>query len=619
MNALVALRTHISAVFYPEKTEAPSQNSTGPFPSLGDLVLRLFESDSQSQLLQSATQWLHLNCQMTSVLLYTYDRASCDLVNPVVAGRDISDLPQKIRLGLGVFGEVARLRFARLIDNVPLETRLGPVAAEINAAYLIPLVSGSDLYGVLCCQSESQFPPSTLGLVDRAGTLIAAHLSELLRYTSGQQTIARFDRFQTLAQKLTDRLDSQELLQEIVEAAREMLDTEMSILLNLEDAEKGELRPVAWAGIDTENARMLRSSYKEDLRGLVAWARRPARTADLHTDQRTALANHAVGVGMRSELAVPVLHFDKLYGVLAVETEAHRDFTDEEMNLLSSLAAHAGIALRNAQLFEHLQQMNRQLEKTVADLVISQQQAENARLSAVEANKLKTEFVNNMSHELRTPLNAVINFTRIVADGHAGPIAPTQAQYLGYVHDSGQHLLGLINDILDLAKIEAGKMELRRENTALEPILRGIMSTAVGLTRDKGLALKQEMEPDLPLLHIDGTRIRQVLLNLLSNAAKFTPQGSITLRAKREGQQVIVSVQDTGIGIKAEDLPKVFEEFRQIDGSLQRTEAGTGLGMPISKRFIELHNGTMWIESETGVGTTVYFSLPIQDKPLPES
>lgn len=148
-------------------------------------------------------------------------------------------------------------------------------------------------------------------------------------------------------------------------------------------------------------------------------------------------------------------------------------------------AAHAGIALRNARLFEQLEQRNAELQKANAALEISRQQAENARAAAVQANRLKTEFINNMSHELRTPLNAIINFTRLVMDGHAGAVTEQQRNYLGFVHEGGQHLLGLINDILDLAKIEAGKMELRREPTPLEPLLRGVMSTLIGLTKDK--------------------------------------------------------------------------------------------------------------------------------------
>ena len=159
-------------------------------------------------------------------------------------------------------------------------------------------------------------------------------------------------------------------------------------------------------------------------------------------------------------------------------------------------------------------------------------------------------------------------------------------------------------------------MELRREPTDLEPIVRGVMSTAIGLTREKGLHLHHEVVPDLPKLNIDSVRIRQVLLNLMSNAAKFTTQGDILLSVERRNGQVIVSVKDTGIGIAPEDVPKVFQEFRQIDGSLQRTETGTGLGMPISQRFVQLHGGEMWIESQVGVGTTVSFSLPIEEPVL---
>lgn len=234
---------------------------------------------------------------------------------------------------------------------------------------------------------------------------------------------------------------------------------------------------------------------------------------------------------------------------------------------------------------------------------------------AVQANRFKTEFINNMSHELRTPLNAVINFTRLVMEGFAGTVSEQQVNYLTFVHDSGQHLLGLINDILDLAKIEAGKLDLQKELTDLEPILKGVMSTAVGLTRSKGLELKIQIAPDLPLVEIDARRIRQVLLNIISNAAKFTLQGAITLRAEPYHEKVVIAVQDTGVGMRPEDLSKVFEEFQQVDNPFQEAVSGTGLGMPISRRFIQLHGGDMWIESQLGKGTTVYFNLPIKGLP----
>jgi len=581
---------------------------------IDDLVLHLVRETDAHVLLQHAAEWLHQFCKVTLVVAYQYDPATHELINPVVVGGTLTGLAQRLRLGYGLYGEVAQTRSASYVGQVLREPRLGATLKTIQTAYFMPLIHDVTLLGVLCLQTEE---PSALNAdrqveYNQIAGLIAAFMMMAVRLKNSQQTITKFDRFQGIAQRLSYRLDSYQLLQEIVEAAREMLDTQMSVLLNMQP-DSDELRPIAWAGISAETAALLHSRLKHDLKGIVAWAQQPARTANLRTDQRTASTSQSVVAGMLSELVVPVMYFDELYGVLAVETSEHRHFTDEETNLLNALASHAAIALHNARLFESLQQSKLELEKTVSDLVVARQQAENAQVAAVEANRLKTEFVNNMSHELRTPLNAVINFTRIVADGHAGTINEQQVQYLTFVHDSGQHLLGLINDILDLAKIEAGKMELRCEPSDLEPIIRGVMSTAVGLTRSKGLILKQEMAPDVPKLTIDAVRIRQVLLNLLSNAAKFTMQGGITVRVERRERDVVVSVQDTGIGIRAEDIPKVFEEFRQIDGSLARTETGTGLGMPISQRFVQLHGGEMWIESEVNVGTTIYFSLPLSE------
>jgi signal transduction histidine kinase len=589
------------------------QSPLGDLPiSVTDLALRLAGQADAQALLHQAAEWLIERSGVACVVIYLHEMAANRLARPICVGVQLTDLPETIKLGYSIYGEVALGRRHYYIESVAREKRLAPVPPETQSAYILPLLHENQLLGVLGLYAVRPLALSepSRAAIDRVATLIGALLSTAYRLSESQQAIARFDRFQRLAQDLTARLSSQELLQRIVEAARAILDAQMSILLDV-NFESGELRPVAWSGIDRETALLIRSRLKEDLKGLVAWARLPARTPDIRTDQRTSLATQAIVAGMVSELAVPVLYYDELYGILAVQTSTYRNFTDEEVDLLQSLAAHAGIALRNARLFEALEQRNSELQKANAALEIARQQAENARAAAVQANRLKTEFINNMSHELRTPLNAVINFTRLVMDGHAGAVTEQQRNYLNYVHEGGQHLLGLINDILDLAKIEAGKMELRREPTPLVPLLKGVMSTLIGLTKDKGLALHREFEDDLPTLNIDGRRIRQVLLNLISNAAKFTAQGSITLRAVQQGDQVIISVRDTGVGIKPEDLPKVFEEFEQIDNALQETASGTGLGMPISRRLVQLHGGEMWIESQLGVGTTVSFSLPM--------
>jgi PAS domain S-box-containing protein len=250
------------------------------------------------------------------------------------------------------------------------------------------------------------------------------------------------------------------------------------------------------------------------------------------------------------------------------------------------------------------------LKRTEAAL----QQAKDA---AEAASRAKSAFLANMSHELRTPLNSIINFTGFVIDGLFGPLSEDQHKYLLLSLRSSEHLLRLINDILDLSKIEAGKMELFREQVELPHLFEGVLGTITGLAQAKGLELVQEMPEQLPPVWADQTRIRQILLNLLSNAVKFTDEGQIILRTTVKPNEVIISVTDTGIGIPIEKQYSVFEEFEQVDNSTTRNAEGTGLGLAITKRLVEMHGGRMWLESKVGVGSTFFFSLPLTVAPPP--
>jgi CheY-like chemotaxis protein len=229
-----------------------------------------------------------------------------------------------------------------------------------------------------------------------------------------------------------------------------------------------------------------------------------------------------------------------------------------------------------------------------------------------------------MSHELRTPLNSIIGFSRVILKGIDGPVTEQQIQDLTAIYNSGQHLLGLINDVLDLSKIEAGKMEMAlEENVNLADIIRSVMSTTIGLVRDKQIELKQNLSPDLPLLTIDPMKIRQVLINLLSNAAKFTENGSITVEAGLQrdipgvAPSVLVRVIDTGAGIAPQDQAKLFQPFSQVDGSLTRKSGGSGLGLSICQHLVRMHGGEIDIQSDIGKGSIFYFTLPLTPADTP--
>ncbi len=253
------------------------------------------------------------------------------------------------------------------------------------------------------------------------------------------------------------------------------------------------------------------------------------------------------------------------------------------------------------------EELNRRLRETNEELKI-------ARAAADEANRLKGQFLANMSHELRTPLNVIMGFSETILnypEMYDGVRLPEPYyQDMQQIFNSGQHLLHLINDILDLSRVEAGKLDLRLEEVDLKPIFEGTMSILIGLTKDKPIELIKDWPDDLPTVYADAVRIRQVIINLFSNAAKFTQEGHIALRARYDDKHVVVSVEDTGIGIAPEHHEAIFEEFRQVARYTGgQRNVGSGLGLTISKRLIDLQEGRIWVESELGKGATFHFEL----------
>jgi signal transduction histidine kinase/putative methionine-R-sulfoxide reductase with GAF domain len=297
-------------------------------------------------------------------------------------------------------------------------------------------------------------------------------------------------------------------------------------------------------------------------------------------------------VGVKSVAFAPMLFEGKGIGALWVGRQFKAAFSDKQLGLLKTFAEQAVIAIQNARLFHEIEEKSRQLEI---------------------ANKHKSEFLANMSHELRTPLNAIIGFSEVLLERLFGEINEKQDDYLKDIHSSGKHLLTLINDILDLSKIEAGRMEL--ESSTFD--IADAISNATTLVRERaqrhGIVLGQQVDRKLGEITADERKFKQILLNLLSNAVKFTPDnGRIDITARREENDVAVAVHDTGIGIAVEDQAAVFEEFRQVGRDYTSKQEGTGLGLALTKKFVELHGGRIWLESEPGKGSTFTFTLPIK-------
>jgi signal transduction histidine kinase/CheY-like chemotaxis protein len=292
----------------------------------------------------------------------------------------------------------------------------------------------------------------------------------------------------------------------------------------------------------------------------------------------------------RSFLGVPLVFRGEVFGVLSVQSHQANAYAPADAELLATIATQASIAIQNARAYERLVDTADELR---------------------EIDRLKTQFLANMSHELRTPLNSIIGFSRVMLKGIDGPLTDLQQTDLTSIYNSGQHLLSLINSILDMSKIEAGKIELAFEEVDLASIFRVVLSTTRALVKDRPVQLRSEIPDSLPTVWSDAQRVRQILINLLSNASKFTTAGSITLRAQAGDEFVTISVADTGVGIDAEAQRRLFIPFQQVDGSTTRRAEGTGLGLAISRSFVEILGGEIWVESEPGEGSTFFFTLPV--------
>ncbi|MBI3595990.1 MAG: response regulator [Nitrospirae bacterium] len=287
------------------------------------------------------------------------------------------------------------------------------------------------------------------------------------------------------------------------------------------------------------------------------------------------------------------------------DAQLQRQFQDLELT-------HEDLRQTTKELEVYKDQLEMKVRERTEELATKNVELQALMEKAQESDRLKTQFLANMSHELRTPLNAIIGFAQVLLEGIDGPITEVQQKDLTAVYQSGKHLLEMINDILDVAKIEAGHMTLSLEEVRLEEIVQSVLSSAKGLIKGKAIEFRTEIEEGLSAIRADRMRLRQVMLNLISNAIKFTAKGSIRIKAVKKPEAICVSVTDTGLGIRPEDLPKLFKEFRQLDASTTRNYGGTGLGLVIVKRFIELHGGRIWVESQYGVGSTFSFNLPFE-------
>jgi signal transduction histidine kinase len=308
---------------------------------------------------------------------------------------------------------------------------------------------------------------------------------------------------------------------------------------------------------------------------------------------QTARREFLLRAGYRALLVVPMLREDHVIGVLSVSRKAPGPFAPEVVNLLKNFATQSAVAIQNARLFREIEEKGRQLE---------------------EASQHKSQFLASMSHELRTPLNAILGFNEMMLDGLCGEVPEGFSDPLQEMQTSGKHLLRLINNVLDLAKIEAGRMELALADYSVPDMVESVRSTLRSLAEAKGLEFRVNVSTDLPLAHGDAGRLTQCLLNLAGNSLKFTKEGHVAISVESKSENLIFRVTDSGIGIAPEKIDGLFTEFKQTDATVASEYGGTGLGLAITRQFIEMHGGRIWVESQLGTGSTFIFEVPLQAK-----
>ena len=473
---------------------------------------------------------------------------------------------------------------------------------------IVPLHQKGEFIGALIARRTEvrPFTPSQIKLLETFADQAVIAIENVRLFKELQErtrelveSVEEMKALGEVGQAVSSSLDLETVLETIVSRAVDLSGTDCGVIYEFDEATQEfnlrashRMEPEAVEGL-----RAARIKLGEGATGQAAMTRAPVQIPDTFELREGAVSRVRPllnRLGYRSLLTVPILREQQIMGGLTVWRRQVGEFEPEVVNLLQTFATQSALAIQNARLFREIEEKSRQIEA---------------------ANRHKSEFLANMSHELRTPLNAIIGFSEVLGERMFGELNEKQAEYTDDILSSGRHLLSLINEILDLSKVEAGRMELELATFDLPLAIDNARTFVRERATKHGINLDVTVDERLGDFVGDERKIKQILLNLLSNAVKFTPEGGrIGIKARQVDGSVEISVSDTGIGIAPEDQPKVFEEFRQVGGDYAHKKEGTGLGLTLAKKFVELHGGRIWVESEVGKGSRFTFTLPVHSE-----
>jgi len=504
----------------------------------------------------------------------------------------------------GVVGRVVRERRLVMLAEPPLFDVAALNAAGYARVFGIPVVLEGKVFGVLHLQTRDDQRRLTRweeGALEVLAQQLAVALRNVHLFEETEKRARRLELLNQSIDQMNQKLFEPELLDIVATALTGNLGFAAAQVWLLESSDGALWRRASHH--TTKNSPPVPGRVERGMSeiGQVAELRVPIVTNDPANHRQVGLSPWMSEEGIRAFAGFPMVVGDQLLGVLAVY---HRRPLDRNtIELLTLFAQHAATAIQEAHLF-HLA-----TEQT-------------ARLGAVNselhrANQHKAEFLANMSHELRTPLNSILGFSQLLLEGDGGALTRDQRQDVDIIAQNGQHLLALINDLLDISKLEAGKAQLHRGEVEVEPLISECVESVRSLATTKKLELSAAVSPEVGRVFADGPKLKQVLLNLLGNAIKFTESGSVRVTAERQGAELLISVRDTGIGVPADDVERIFESFQQGNSGISGKYQGTGLGLAISQQLVEMHGGRIWVKSSPGHGSTFTFTIP--QRALPEA